>query len=76
MKKKKALIVTASVLAVLLIAYAAMALIPPARNFEHENPMMKQELPILIAHGGGNRVPRKQNKRGDKAIGGYGQACA
>ncbi|MBR3750439.1 MAG: hypothetical protein IKK58_01590 [Clostridia bacterium] len=55
MKKKKALIVTASVLAVLLIAYAVMALIPPTRNFEQENPMMKQELPILIAHGGGNR---------------------
>ena len=43
------------VLAVLLIAYGAVALFPRGDNYALENPMRKDgELPILIAHGGGN----------------------
>lgn len=50
------MIITAVILAVLIITYTVLALLPTAKNFELDNPMMKQsELPILIAHGGGNR---------------------
>ena len=43
------------VLAVLLIAYGAVALFPRGDNYVLENPMRKDgDLPILIAHGGGN----------------------
>lgn len=56
MKKKKGWIITGVIAGILMITYAVMALIPPARNFDGENPMMKEgELPILIAHGGGNK---------------------
>lgn len=55
-KRKKALIITAVILAVLIIIYTVLALLPSPKNFKLDNPMMKQsELPILIAHGGGNR---------------------
>lgn len=44
------------VLLVLVVVYGAVALFPRFDNFKLENPMMKEgELPILIAHGGGNR---------------------
>ena len=44
------------VLLVLVVVYGAVALFPRFDNFKLENPMMKAgELPILIAHGGGNR---------------------
>lgn len=50
------MIITAVILAVLIITYTVLALLPTPKNFELDNPMMKQsELPILIAHGGGNR---------------------
>ena len=40
----------------LVIVYAAIALFPRQNNFSLANPMMKDSsLPILIAHGGGNR---------------------
>ena len=43
-------------LLVLLVAYAVIAVLPRQDNFEGDNPMMKDgELPILIAHGGGNK---------------------
>jgi glycerophosphoryl diester phosphodiesterase len=48
--------IVAAVLLVILIAYAIVALMPRKDNFGGENPMLKDgELPILIAHGGGNR---------------------
>ena len=56
MKKKKGLKITALVLAVIALAWTVVALIPKPENFTKENPMMKDgKLPILIAHGGGNR---------------------
>lgn len=48
-------IVAAVILAVLFI-YTLIAILPRGNNYEGENAMMKDgELPILIAHGGGNR---------------------
>ena len=52
---KKALREIALLLSVLILAYAIAATQPRKYNFPLENPMRKQgELPILIAHGGGN----------------------
>ncbi len=47
----------AIVLFLVLIAYAVIAVLPrKANNSLSDNPMMKEgDLPILIAHGGGNR---------------------
>ncbi len=40
----------------LIVIYAAVALFPRQNNFSLANPMMKDsDLPILIAHGGGNK---------------------
>lgn len=55
-KTKKGLIITAIVLAVILVAYLIIALLPRPQSYDGTNPMRKDsELPILIAHGGGNR---------------------
>ena len=55
-KKRKGLRAAAIVLAVLAVVYAAVALLPGKSNYPLENPMRKDgQLPILIAHGGGNR---------------------
>ena len=44
------------VLAALLLVYAVLALWPRSANYTTENPMRTdRELPILIAHGGGNK---------------------
>lgn len=44
------------VLAGLLIVYLLLAICPRIRNFSADNPMRAEgDLPILIAHGGGNR---------------------
>ena len=44
------------VLAALLLIYAVIALWPRPQNFTMDNPMRTdRELPILIAHGGGNK---------------------
>ncbi len=44
------------VVSVILIAYLVVALFPRPNNFKGDNPMMKDtSLPILIAHGGGNK---------------------
>lgn len=60
MKKKYiALIVLASVLAAVLLFYAVINVIPPAKNVEN-NPFMveKGELPMIAAHrGGGDNNP-------------------
>ncbi len=43
-------------LLVIAVAWLVCFLLPRPQNFQLENPMMKEgELPILIAHGGGNR---------------------
>jgi len=53
MKKLKRILV---VLLILAVAWAALAFSPRSANFAPANPMMKDgALPILIAHGGGNR---------------------
>lgn len=52
---KKALRVIALALVGLFLVYAVMATQPRKDNYPLENPMRKQgELPLLIAHGGGN----------------------
>lgn len=56
MRHKKGLKITAVVVGAILLAYAALALWPRQSNFPLDNPMMRQgEMPLLIAHGGGNR---------------------
>lgn len=41
---------------ILITAYLVITLLPRGRNYPLDNSMMKEgELPILIAHGGGNR---------------------
>ena len=53
---KKFLKILGSIVLVLLIAWLVCFILPKPQNFPLENPMMKAgELPILIAHGGGNR---------------------
>ena len=53
---KKGLKITAIALACVIAVWAVLALLPRTQNFNGENPMMKEtDLPILIAHGGGNK---------------------
>ena len=55
-KTKKGLKVTAIVLAVIAVIYLTLVLIPRPDNFKLHNPMMKDsKMPLLIAHGGGNK---------------------
>ncbi len=55
-KMPKPLKITAIVLGCILAVYAILAAFPRPDNFSLENPMRRDgELPILIAHGGGNR---------------------
>lgn len=56
MKNKKGLKIACLILACLLFVYGIIALFPRFDNFSGNNPMMKDgDLPILIAHGGGNK---------------------
>lgn len=53
---KKALKITACILAGIVLVYAVVALFPRQDNYSKENPMLSDsDLPILIAHGGGNK---------------------
>ena len=53
---KKGWKITIMVLAGILLTYGILAVFPRPDNFVGENPMRKDgEMPILIAHGGGNR---------------------
>ncbi len=53
---KKRLAVTAIVLAALAVIYLILVLLPKPHNIKGENGMMKEgDLPLLIAHGGGNK---------------------
>ena len=55
-KTKRKLTVIAAILLAVIAAYLVIALVPRPENFGLENPMMKEgDLPILIAHGGGNK---------------------
>lgn len=53
---KKRLKIAALILAGIALVYGIIALLPRPANYSLENPMRKDgELPILIAHGGGNK---------------------
>lgn len=53
---KKTLKIIGIVLAVLVLLYAAIALWPRPQNYALDNPMRTdRDIPILIAHGGGNK---------------------
>jgi len=53
---KKWLKILLIVLAAVIAAYLVVALLPRGDNFKGDNPMLKDgDMPILIAHGGGNR---------------------
>ena len=53
---KKFLKIAAMVLAVILVIYGAIALWPRPQNYALDNPnRTTEDLPILIAHGGGNK---------------------
>jgi len=55
-KTKKGLKRLCIVLAAIIAVYAVIALFPRFDNFKLDNPMMKDgDMPILIAHGGGNK---------------------
>jgi glycerophosphoryl diester phosphodiesterase len=48
--------IISGLLSLLMVLYLGVCLIPTPHNFQGENPMMKDgSLPILIAHGGGNK---------------------
>jgi glycerophosphoryl diester phosphodiesterase len=52
----KGIKITALVMAVIIVAWGVIALLPIKNKYWIVNPMRKEgELPILIAHGGGNR---------------------
>lgn len=54
--KKKRLIIISAILLTVIFAYLIIALMPRGKNYPLDNPMMKpDELPYLIAHGGGNK---------------------
>lgn len=53
---KKALKIIAGILAGIALVWGVLAMLPRGKNFTGDNPMRKEgELPILIAHGGGNK---------------------
>ncbi len=55
-KSRRGLSIFGWIVLVLAVAFVTIALWPRPQNFPLDNPMMKDgELPILIAHGGGNR---------------------
>ncbi len=56
MKKRKGLKIAAAVILCAAALYGVLAFWPKGDNYPQENAMQKDgELPILIAHGGGNR---------------------
>jgi len=55
-KVSKKILITAIVIVALILFYIILGVLPRKHTFEGENPMLKDgELPILIAHGGGNK---------------------
>ena len=54
--KKKGWKIFGIVLGAIVLVYAVLALFPRPQNYALENPMRRSgDLPILIAHGGGNK---------------------
>ncbi len=54
--KRKKTFIAAAIIAAVTILYLTLSLMPRGNNYSGENPMMKDgRLPILIAHGGGNK---------------------
>lgn len=55
-KTKKTLIINTAILLIVMLVYLIIALLPRGASYTGENPMMKDaEMPVLIAHGGGNK---------------------
>lgn len=54
-QSKKVIKLLLIILAVILIIYLILILIPRSDNYKYDNAMLKDDLPILIAHGGGNK---------------------
>ncbi|MBE6937488.1 MAG: glycerophosphodiester phosphodiesterase [Ruminococcaceae bacterium] len=55
-KKKKIALTVLIVIGTILLVYGILAIWPKGKNFKLDNPMRTEtDLPILIAHGGGNR---------------------
>ena len=53
---KKTLIIAICVVVALGIIYIVLGMLPRNKNYKSDNPMMKEgDLPVLIAHGGGNK---------------------
>lgn len=54
--KRKIFKTLGMIFVILILAYAVIALLPRGRNYALQNPMRTdRDLPMLIAHGGGNR---------------------
>lgn len=54
--KRKIFKTLGMIFVILILAYAVIALLPRGRNYALSNPMRTdRDLPMLIAHGGGNR---------------------
>ncbi len=55
-KGRRALMITTCILAGILLVYGILVIFPRPDNYPLENPMLKEsEMPLLIAHGGGNK---------------------
>lgn len=55
-KSRKRLKITAVIICSILLVYLILVIFPRSSNYEHDNAMISDsELPILIAHGGGNK---------------------
>ena len=56
LKTKKRLTVAGTVLGIIAVVWLILALVPRTANYKGTNNMMKEgDLPLLIAHGGGNK---------------------
>lgn len=56
MKAKRGLRIAAAIFAGVVLVYTILAIFPRFDNYKQTNPMLADsDLPILIAHGGGNR---------------------
>lgn len=55
-RKRRVLKTVAIILTAVIVAWGVIALLPRPDNYKGENPMRREgEMPILIAHGGGNK---------------------
>ncbi len=55
-RSRRILLIIACVLSALLLLYGLLSILPRPDNYKGDNPMRKDsDMPLLIAHGGGNR---------------------